>query len=260
MLMRQRFSLIFQSALIVLLMIHYVSAQPKLGARVGVVSAFPKAGMFFNNRARQVSFFSKESLFPSKNTSLLEININKDISEYLANALNQDFRKNHTFLELSAINTENLTGHFIEGSWGPETKYVALKNIKGLLKKYQLDTIIAIVPVTYHLPITNSEASGMNMTIKKDRLYFSATYAILIFSKNGKKIFSSLKQVYTASKDGNYFPKNSQYDQQALSVYLDLFKNEFLPYLKKQILLMATSGDTEKVFLPPKKPFFYRPK
>ncbi len=258
--MRKYFSFIFQRLLIILFVTLHASAQPTLGLRIGIVSAFPKAGMFFNNRARKVGFFSRNSLFPTKDTFLSQTNVNEDISSFLANALNQHHGQKQTFLALPTVDIENLTGYFIEGDLGPETKYVTLKNIKSLLKKYHLDTIIAIVPVTYYLPITDSEGSGMNMTIKKDTLYFSATYAVLIFSENGKKTFSSLKQVYLVSKDGHYVFPNNRYDQQTLSAYLDLFKNEFLPHLKKQILLMITSRDERKVFAPPQKPFFYWPK
>ncbi len=234
----------------------------EIGKRVGLLSMFPgKLGMFYNDRAIFVDEKGKKSIFPRKDIKI-EFDVNEDIVSSLLDELKTQHSKQHKFIPLPSFSDieKHLTGYAIEGWWGAETNSVSIKELKPFFTKHELDTIIAIVPVTYYLPPIKSEASGMNLSFVGNKLYFSATYAVLIFSKTVdgyQKTYSSIKQVYVTSKSDFHKLAHRRYDQQHINSYYDLFQSDFLPHVRHQVKKLFEKGSSGSGFIQPQKPFHY---
>ena len=236
-------------------------SQVTFGYRIGVVSTFPgNSGMFYNNRAKLIGVMANKSLFPAKAIRFAD-NVNVILTKTIAQNVSQSY-KQHEFIQLRPINPEDgLTGYFIDGSWGPETKAVTLKGIKKLFDKHNLDSLIAIVPVTYYLDDLKGEASGMNLTFNKNELVFSATYAILVYAKlNSRivKVFSSLKQVHrSAVKLQQGLTTLNRYKTEHVNVYYKLLEESFAPKVVEQIKGLLNGEPISAIFPAPSKPLFY---
>lgn len=72
-----------------------------------------------------------------------------------------------------------------------------------------------------------------------------------------KKKYSSIKQVFLASKNNFDKLSSAKYNQQHLNFYYDLFKYNFLPYLTCQVVNLLSHESSNSIFPKPKKPFHY---
>jgi len=236
--------------------------NPKASHRIGVISLFPEAsGIFFDDRIRMFFGIKSKSLFPEKG-AIFHTNVNNLIVGSLVSSLAKQFKENHELIALPPLNTaDSLTGYMIEGSWGEETRSVNIKGLEKFFQNKNLDKIIAIAPVTYYVPNLNGEGSGIEVLLSNTEMFFSCCYAIIIFAKKGKtyeKEFSSIKQVYSASrkiKQKNQFIKH--YTQACIEEYYLILKQHFIPHMVKQFSGLLNNQKPESIFIRPKKPLYY---
>ena len=218
--------------------------------------------MFYNNRAKLFRRGRTTSLFPNKNIKLSR-NLNKDIIQNTTHNLAAEFTSSQFFALPGLSPYIHLEGYFIEGWWGESTNSVSIKKVDMLFKQYNLDLIIAIVPVTYYLPPTNSESSGFCLYFIKDKLLFSATYAILLFQKNKnglyKKTYSSIKQVYVQNRKNPVIKDkfSNTYEIEHLVSFYNMFEDGFLPHLSSQLVMFFKDPRNKHVFVRPVKPWYY---
>jgi len=234
--------------------------------RIGIISFFPSPlGIFHNNRAILIDnskwvFSSYISLFPEKNTQL-----NREVNQEITSLVNKNLSLSFPtcqFIQLASSSPERglSGGYLIEGIWGVEANSINVLGIEEKLNKNNLDIIIAVVPVTYHLPAIKADAGGLNLSFVGNKIYFSATYAIFIFSRQqgvkSYKTYRSIKQVF---EKGTINPhgimKLKYYDEEHLDYFFRLFTEDFIPHLSNQIIMFLKDPECE--FPHPKKPFDY---
>lgn len=228
--------------------------------RIGVISLFPEeSGIFFDDRI--LLGMRGKSLYPEKG-AIFHTNVNNLIVSILAPSLAQQFKEHHEIIALPPLNTaESLTGYMIEGIWGRETKSVHVKGLQKFFQHQNLDKIIAIVPVTYYVPKLNSEGRGIEVLLSNNEMFFSCCYAIVVFTRNGKtykKEYSSIKQVYTISKQ---FKQSEQfikyYNQACIEEYYLILQEYFIPHIIKQYAGILNKQNPDSIFIKPKKPLYY---
>lgn len=232
------------------------------GNRIGIISLFPKnSGMFFDNRGFLLQNSEYKSLFPRKDVTF-DKNVNSIIIKSLYKHLSNIYNDTNSFIQLTPLEPEkHQEGYLIEGWWGVDTKSIFVKGLNSFFVNHSLNSIVAVVPITYYLPALKSEASGMNLTFTKNKLFFSASYAILIFSKKAggyEKTYSSIKQVYCDSIELEDWEFNDKYyEQKHLDSYYLLFETGFLSYINSQVAKLLGNKNDKGIFHKPKKPLRY---
>ncbi len=229
-------------------------------ARIGILSAFPEPyGIFFQNRMVYVKDEERTSLFPE--TSQVLFNANDLILRQVTNNLMKKFPK-HQIVNLGTVDPEqSLTGYFIEGIWGSESQGIHLKNTDELIRQNDLDTLVVIVPATYHIP-NLTEGTGFGLFyLDKDTAYTYVSYAIKVYKKDKIKSVSSNKQVlYDPIADAKQPDiKQKKYAKEILIAFKHWVNDKFIPKVSKQIICLLQQSPTacSAEFKLPKKPFGY---
>tara|TARA_R110002050_G_scaffold70425_2_gene151815 strand:- start:37723 stop:38526 length:804 start_codon:yes stop_codon:yes gene_type:complete len=228
--------------------------------KIGIMSAFPKPyGIFFQNRMVYVKDKKRTSLFPD--TSQVLFNANDLILRQVTNNLMKKFPE-HRIINLGTVDPEqSLTGYFIEGIWGSESQGIHLKNADKLIRENDLDTLVVIVPATYHIP-NLGEGTGFGLFyLDKDTAYTYASYAIKVYKKDKSKSVSSNKQVlYNPIADAKQPDlKQKKYTKEILISFKHWLNDKFIPKVSKQIICLLQQAPTacSAEFQLPKKPFGY---